>query len=149
MAAARVVTVNGVKYALPKGTARKIALEKLMTMLPASGQTEAAWVSDTRIEAASWKQTLVYSQCIDLRVRSAFVVNGDLVWTETCGPSVNATVDKIKTPSAKRRFLLNEFKKFEKYSPKAKPSKDTLKPVIKTCSKFVRFFFPFFLETMG
>ena len=69
MAAARVVTVNGLKYNLPKGMTVKIALEKLMMMLPAIGQAEAVWVSVTRIEAVSWKPSPAYSQ---FRVRRRF-----------------------------------------------------------------------------
>ena len=90
----------------------------------------------TRIEAVNWKHEAVYSQFADLRVRSSFADNGDLVWTENFGLEFNPVIDKIKTFFAKKNYHLNELKKVKKGSPKFKALKNRLKPVNKKFDKF-------------
>ena len=107
-------------------------------MLPAIGQTEAVWVSVTRIEAVNWKHSPVYSQFADLRVRSAFADNGDLVWTESFGPSLNPIVDKIKTFIAKKNLVLNDLKKVKNGTPKPRTLKGQLKPTNKAFRRFMQ-----------
>jgi hypothetical protein len=136
LAAARFVTVKGQRFPLPVGLSTKKAKEELMMMLPAIGKTEASWVKVTRIESLNWKHEAVYSQFADLRVRSAFADNGDLVWTENFGLEFNPVIDKVKTFFAKKNYLVNELKKVKKGSPKFKVLQNRLKPVNKLFQKF-------------
>ena len=88
------------------------------------------------IEHFCWDHTQVSSQFADLRVRSAFTDNADLVWVETFGKDFSPIFDKIKTTRVHRDFALSQLRKTKKGSAERTRFFKVLKPLTKQFNKF-------------
>ena len=108
----RTAVVKGKTYKLPKGLSLKKAKEVLMFELPVEGKT-SIFNPVTRIGSINWDHGPVCHESLGLRLKSCYASNGNLVWGENFGESLNKVVEGLKILRARastlRRTRLRRF----------------------------------------